>query len=294
MTTDIAPTMQPQVHGIFDANTWTVTYIVHTGPGSACGIIDSVLDYDSKSGRTSHASADKVVNYVREQRLEVRWILETHAHADHLSAAPYLRGKLGGKIGIGSHITEVQRMFKDIFNLEPSFKLDGSQFNHLFHDDEAIELGALVGHVMFVPGHTPACVAYRFGDAVFVGDTLFMPDVGTARCDFPGGNARTLYTSVRRLLSLPPSTRLFMCHDYPPAGRSVRFESTVAEQRASNIHVHDGVTESEFVEMRTKRDAMLEMPTLILPSVQINIRAGELPPKEANGVAYLKIPLNAL
>ena len=294
MNRDTAPTIHPQVHGIFDANTWTVTYVVHTGPGSACAIIDSVLDYDSKSGRTRHTSADKVVDYVRKHQLNVRWILETHAHADHLSAAPYLRGELGGKIGIGVHITQVQRMFKDIFNLEPSFKLDGSQFDHLFQDEEAIELDALVGHVMFVPGHTPACVAYRFGDAVFVGDTLFMPDVGTARCDFPGGNARTLYASVRRLLSLPPSTRLFMCHDYPPASREVRFECTVAEQRASNIHVHDGVTENEFVEMRTKRDALLEMPTLILPSVQINIRAGELPPKEANGVAYLKIPLNML
>lgn len=294
MTSDKLLNESAQVHGIFDATTWTVTYAVHSGPGSACAIIDSVLDYDPKSGRTSHSGADKMVAYVRENKLRVQWILETHAHADHLSAAHYLQSQLGGKIGIGSRITEVQKMFKGIFNLEPSFKLDGSQFDHLFQEEETIELDALVGHVMFVPGHTPACVAYRFGDAVFVGDTLFMPDVGTARCDFPGGDARILYASVRRLLSLPAHTRLFMCHDYPPSGRSVKFESTVAEQRASNIHVHDGITEDQFVEMRTKRDATLEMPALILPSVQINIRAGEFPPQESNGVAYLKIPLNAL
>jgi glyoxylase-like metal-dependent hydrolase (beta-lactamase superfamily II) len=284
----------PQVHGQFDPATWTVTYVVHNGPGSECAIIDSVLDYDPKSGRTRHASADRVIEYVRTHDLKVRWILETHAHADHLSAAPYLRAQLGGKIGIGAHITTVQKVFKGIFNLEPGFKMDGSQFDHLFQEGEAIPLGALSGEVMFVPGHTPACAAYRFGDAVFVGDTLFMPDVGTARCDFPGGNARTLYASIGKLLSLPPQTRLFMCHDYPPDDRPVAFETTVAEQRARNIHVHDGVSEDAFVAMRTRRDATLEMPTLILPSVQVNIRAGELPPQEDNGVAYLKIPLNAL
>ena len=287
-------TTQPQVHGMFDPATWTVTYIVHSGPGSDCAIIDSVLDYDPKSGRTHHACADKVIDYVRANGLKAQWILETHAHADHLSAAPYLRGQLGGKIGIGANITQVQRVFKDVFNLEPGFKHDGSQFDHLFKEGEAIPLGELSGEVMFVPGHTPACAAYRFGDVAFVGDTLFMPDVGTARCDFPGGDARALYASTRKLLSLPPQTRLFMCHDYPPTDRPVAFETTVAEQRAKNIHVHDGVSEDEFVAMRTKRDATLDMPTLILPSVQVNIRAGELPPKEDNGVAYLKIPLNAL
>ncbi|MBT9464443.1 MBL fold metallo-hydrolase [Hydrogenophaga sp.] len=289
-----APTLSPQVHGLFDPATWTVTYVVHNGPGSECAIIDSVLDYDPKSGRTRHASADQVIDYVRSFDLRVRWILETHAHADHLSAAPYLRAQLGGQIAIGGHITDVQKVFKGIFNLEPEFKLDGSQFDHLFDEGDTIELGELRGSVMYVPGHTPACVAYRFGDAVFVGDTLFMPDVGTARCDFPGGDARALYASTRKLLSLPPQTRLFMCHDYPPTDRAVAFETTVAEQRARNIHVHDGVSEAEFVSLRTQRDATLEMPTLILPSVQINIRAGELPPKEANGVAYAKIPLNVL
>lgn len=289
-----ASTLRPQVHGLFDPATWTVTYVVHNGPGSACAIIDPVLDYDPKSGRTQHTSADKVIDYVRTHKLAVQWILETHAHADHLSAAPYLRAQLGGKIGIGSRITKVQRVFKGVFNLEPGFQQDGSQFDHLFQEGDAIALGALTGEVLFVPGHTPACAAYRFGDAVFVGDTLFMPDVGTARCDFPGGDARALYASTRKLLSLPPQTRLFMCHDYPPTDRPVAFETTVAEQRAKNIHVQDGVSEAEFVAMRTKRDATLEMPTLILPSVQVNIRAGQLPPAEDNGVAYLKIPLNAL
>lgn len=294
MTIATTPTSQPQVHGMFDPATWTVTYVVHNGPGSDCAIIDSVLDYDPKSGRTQHASADKVVEYVRAHDLKVKWILETHAHADHLSAAPYLRAQLGGQIGIGGNITDVQKVFKSVFNLEPGFKQDGSQFDHLFKEGETVPLGPLAGEVMYVPGHTPACAAYRFGDAVFVGDTLFMPDVGTARCDFPGGNARTLYASTRKLLGMPPQTRLFMCHDYPPTDRAVAFETTVAEQRAKNIHVHDGVSEDEFVAMRTQRDATLEMPTLILPSVQVNIRAGELPPKEDNGVAYLKIPLNAL
>ena len=287
-------TKQPQVRGFFDPGTWTVTYVVYQAPGSACAIIDSVLDYDPKSGRTSHTSADQVVEYVRANDLKVRWILETHAHADHLSAAPYLRQTLGGKIGIGGQITRVQQVFKGIFHLEPGFAVDGSQFDHLFQDGESFAIGALQAQVLAVPGHTPACAAYQVGDAVFVGDTLFMPDVGTARCDFPGGDAHTLYRSIRRLLSLPPETRLFMCHDYPPNGREVRWTCTVADQRAQNIHVHDGITEEAFVEMRTRRDATLEMPVLILPSVQVNIRAGELPPKEDNGVAYLKIPLNAL
>jgi glyoxylase-like metal-dependent hydrolase (beta-lactamase superfamily II) len=289
-----APSSNPQVHGIFDPATWTITYVVHQGPGTACAIIDSVLDYDPKSGRTRHTSADKVIAYVRDNQLQVQWILETHAHADHLTAAPYLKAQLGGRIAIGNHITTVQQVFKGVFNLEPGFAVDGSQFDHLFGEDEEIRVGGLTGKTLYVPGHTPACVAYQFGDAVFVGDTLFMPDVGTARCDFPGGDARTLYASTRKLLSLPADTRLFMCHDYPPKGREVTFETTVAEQRERNIHVHDGITEEQFVDMRTRRDATLEMPVLILPAVQINIRAGEMPPKEANGIAYAKIPLNAL
>jgi glyoxylase-like metal-dependent hydrolase (beta-lactamase superfamily II) len=253
-----------------------------------------VLDYDPKSGRTGTASADRVIDYVRHHQLQVQWILETHAHADHLSAAPYLKQKLGGQIAIGNQITRVQKVFKDIFNLEPQFKMDGSQFDRLLADGEAFSVGPLTGQVIAVPGHTPACVAYQFGDAVFVGDTLFMPDVGTARCDFPGGDANTLYASVRKLLSLPPQTRLFMCHDYPPKDRPIAFKTTVAEQRAKNIHVHEGISQEQFVRMRTQRDATLEMPVLILPAVQINIRAGAMPPKEANGTAYVKIPLNAL
>ena len=285
---------QPQVHGMFDPATWTVTYVVYEKPGSACAIIDSVLDYDPKSGRTSHASADKAIAFIKANDLKLEWILETHAHADHLSAAPYLKQQVGGKTGIGDQITGVQKVFKGIFNMESSFKLDGSQFDHLFADGETIHIGNISGHTLFVPGHTPACVAYQFGDAVFVGDTMFMPDVGTARCDFPGGDAKTLYASTRKILSLPSATRLFMCHDYPPNDRPVVFETTVAEQRAKNIHVHDGISEAEFVDMRSKRDATLEMPVLILPAVQINIRAGELPPKEDNGISYAKIPLNAL
>jgi len=287
-------TFQPLVHGIFDPATWTVTYVVYEKPGGACAIIDSVLDFDAKSGRTSHASADKVVHYVHEHNLHVKWILETHAHADHLTAAPYLKEKLGGQIGIGAQIGAVQQVFKEVFNLEADFKTDGTQFDVLLSADQSIALDEGVGNIMDLPGHTPACVAYQFGDAVFVGDTLFMPDVGTARCDFPGGNAKSLYASVQKLLSLPDDTRLFMCHDYPPTDRPIAFESTVAQQRAKNIHVHDGVSESDFVSMRNQRDATLEMPALILPSVQVNIRAGELPPPEANGTRYLKIPLNAL
>lgn len=286
--------VRPQVDPFFDPQTWTVTYVVHAGPGTPAAIVDPVLDYDPKSGRTRTASADRVVAHVRQLGLQVQWILETHAHADHLSAAPWLRQQLGGRIGIGARITEVQKVFQGVFHLEPEFRTDGSQFDHLFSDGETFALGELPVEVLQVPGHTPACAAYRVGDAVFVGDTLFMPDVGTARCDFPGGNARTLYRSIRRILSLPPSTRLFMCHDYPPGGREVRFESTVAEQRAHNIHVHDGIGEDAFVEMRTRRDATLEMPVLILPSVQVNIRAGQMPPPEANGTTYLKIPVNAL
>ena len=286
--------MQAQVKAFFDPATWTVSYVVFDAPGGHCALVDSVLDYDPKSGRTRTDSADQLIAFVREQNLMVDWILETHAHADHLSAAPYLRKHLGGKIAIGGKITQVQNVFKGIFHLEPEFATNGSQFDHLFEDGDTFAIGTLQAQALSVPGHTPACMAYQVGDAVFVGDTLFMPDVGTARCDFPGGNAHTLYQSVRKLLSLPPKTRLFMCHDYPPEGREAQWECTVADQRARNIHVHDGVSEAAFVAMRTKRDAGLAMPVLILPSVQVNIRAGELPPPEANGVSYLKIPLNAL
>jgi glyoxylase-like metal-dependent hydrolase (beta-lactamase superfamily II) len=290
----MSPPPSPQVHGIFDRGTCTVTYVVHAGPGSACAIIDSVLDYDPKSGRTRTASADEAIAYVAANRLAVEWILETHAHADHLTAAPYLKGRLGGRTGIGEHITTVQKVFKGIYNLEPAFRQDGSQFDRLFRDGEEFRIGGLDVRVMHVPGHTPADLAYLVGDAVFVGDTLFMPDVGTARCDFPGGDARKLYASIRRILELPPQTRLFMCHDYPPEHRPVAFETTVAQEREKNIHVRDGVAEHEFVQMRTKRDATLDMPVLILPAVQVNIRAGEMPAAEANGVTYLKIPVNAL
>jgi glyoxylase-like metal-dependent hydrolase (beta-lactamase superfamily II) len=284
----------PIVQAFFDEATSTVSYVVHSGPGSACAIVDSVLDYDPKSGRTRTTSADQLIAFVRQHALRLEWILETHAHADHLSAAHHLRQQLGGRIAIGRDITRVQEVFKGLFNLEPGFQPDGSQFDRLLADGETVAIGPLQATVMAVPGHTPACVAYRIGDAVFVGDTLFMPDVGTARCDFPGGDAHVLYASTRKLLSLPPETRLFLCHDYPPNDRPVACQTTVAAQRAHNIHVHDGVSEAQFVEMRTRRDATLAMPVLILPAVQVNIRAGALPPPEANGTAYLKIPLNAL
>jgi glyoxylase-like metal-dependent hydrolase (beta-lactamase superfamily II) len=286
--------MNPIVKGFFDHDTWTVTYVVYEKPGSPCAIIDSVLDYDPKSGRTSTAAADEVIAFVHANNLQVAWILETHAHADHLTAAPYLKEKLGGRTAIGANIRIVQEVFKGIFNLESSFATDGSQFDHLFAEGETFQIGRLAGEVMYLPGHTPACAGYRIGNAVFVGDTIAMPDVGTARCDFPGGDASILYQSIKKLLSLPPDTRLFMCHDYPPAGRDVCFETTVAAEREKNIHVHDGVDEATYVEMRTTRDQGLAMPVLILPAVQVNIRAGHLPPPEQNGVSYLKIPLNAL
>lgn len=286
--------MSPLVKAFFDKDTWTVSYVVYEKPGSACAIIDSVLDYDPKSGRTTTRSADELISFVRVQDLRVSWILETHAHADHLTAAPYLQKQLGGQIGIGEHIRTVQQVFKKVFNLEPEFAVDGSQFDTLFTDNQRFSIGNLEGEVIFLPGHTPACTAYKIGDAVFVGDTIAMPDVGTARCDFPGGDARQLYRSIKKLLSLPPETRLFMCHDYPPAGRDVCYETTVADERAQNIHVHDGIDEDAYVAMRTQRDAGLAMPVLILPAVQVNIRAGNLPPAESNGTVYLKIPVNAL
>jgi glyoxylase-like metal-dependent hydrolase (beta-lactamase superfamily II) len=279
----------------FDADTFTFTYVVDNGPGTHCAVIDSVLNYDPKSGRTTTTSADEVIAYVHANQLRTQWLLETHAHADHLSAAPYLKKSLGGKIAIGQAIRTVQGVFKKIFNLEPEFQLDGSQFDHLFAPDETFQIGELHAQAWHVPGHTPADMAYLInGDTVFVGDTLFMPDVGSARCDFPGGDAHTLFASARRILSLPGNTRLMMCHDYPPDGRDVRPQTTVSEERAHNIHLHDGISEEQFVSMRTERDATLAMPTLLLPSIQVNIRAGELPPAEDNGVQYLKIPLNAV
>lgn len=286
--------MNPQVLGFHDSATGTVSYVVHGGAGTECALIDPVLDYDPKSGCTSTASAQRLVDCVAHLGLRTRWILETHAHADHMSAAAWLRQRLGGEIAIGGRISEVQAVFKKLFNLGDEFAADGSQFDRRLADGESLALGSLRIDVMAVPGHTPACVAYRIGDAVFVGDTLFMPDVGSARCDFPGGSATELYRSVRRLLALPPATRLFMCHDYPPAGRSPQWETTVADQRSRNIHMHDGVTEEAFVAMRTARDRTLDMPQLILPSLQVNIRAGALPPADANGIAYLRIPLNAV
>lgn len=286
--------MRPQVEPFFDSATSTFTYVVHAGDGTAAAVIDSVLDYDPKSGRTSTASADRVIAFVRDHDLRIEWLLETHAHADHLSAAHYLKRELGGKIAIGEQIRLVQRTFKGVFNLGEDVPADGTQFDHLFAADEAFQVGALGAHALHVPGHTPADVAYQIGDAVFVGDTLFMPDVGSARCDFPGGDAHTLYRSVRKLLSLPPQTRLFMCHDYPPASRDANCETTVDEERRKNVHLHEGVSEDDFVEMRTARDRTLSMPVLILPAVQVNIRAGDMPTPESNGVRYLKIPLNAL
>jgi glyoxylase-like metal-dependent hydrolase (beta-lactamase superfamily II) len=286
--------MRPIVKPFFDPTTGTVTYVVFQSGYPDCAVIDPVLDYDPKAGCTSTTSADKIIEFVRQHGLRVQWILETHAHADHLSAAHYLRGQFGGKITIGENIRIVQGVFQKLFNLEPGFQIDGSQFDHLFREDEEFSIGGLTAKALYVPGHTPADTAYQIGDAVFVGDTLFMPDVGTARCDFPGGDAHTLYRSIRKLLDLPGDTRLFMCHDYPPEGREPQWETTVLAQRAHNIHVHDGVTEEQFVHMREARDATLAMPTLILPSVQVNIRAGGFPPAEENGISYLKIPLNAL
>ncbi len=282
----------PLIEAFYDEVTGTVSYVVHDGERAA--IVDPVLDFDPKSGRTRTVSADRVLAHVKANSLAVDWILETHAHADHLTAAPYLKDKLGGQIAIGTQIRRVQTVFKTLFNMEPEFADDGSQFDHLFADGERFRIGALEAQAICVPGHTPADMAYRIGDAVFVGDTMFMPDVGTARCDFPGGDARTLYRSIRRLLDLPGDTRLYMCHDYPPAGRAAAWETTVAEQRATNIHVHDGVSEEDFVQLRNARDATLAMPVLILPSIQVNVRAGHLPPAEDNGVHYLKLPVNAL
>ena len=284
---------EPTIQSFFDPETSTVTHVVSDPATARAAIIDSVLDYDPKSGHTSHASADKVIAHVRQAGLHVDWLLETHAHADHLSAAPYLKEKLGGKIAIGRHICEVQGVFKKIFNA-PDMNTEGAEFDHLFDDGERFQIGQVEVRVMHTPGHTPACLTYLMGRDAFVGDTLFMPDYGSARCDFPGGDAAVLYRSIKKVLALAPDTRLHLCHDYPPGGRAPAWVSTVAEERAGNIHFHDGVSAAVFVSLRTARDKTLAMPVLILPAVQVNVRAGQLPPPEDNGVRYLKIPVNLL
>ncbi len=283
----------PSIQSFFDPDTFTVTHVVSDPATRRAAIIDSVFDFDPKSGRTSHLNADRVIDYVRQSGLAVDWLLETHAHADHFSAAPYLKDKLGGKTGIGLHIRDVQKVFKTIFNVS-DMNTDGSDFDQLFDDGDQFFIGELVVRVVHTPGHTPACLTYVVGEEAFVGDTLFMPDYGTARCDFPGGDAATLYRSIKKVLSLPPATRLHPCHDYQPGGRDPMWVSSVAEQNEKNIHVHEGIAEDEFVRMRTARDKTLAMPTLILPAIQVNVRAGHLPVPEDNGVSYLKIPLNLL
>lgn len=283
----------PDVVPFFDESTNTLTYIVRDPGSTHCALVDSVLDLDYASGTIDYAGADRLIAYIRENHLTLDWILETHVHADHLSAAPYIKQELGGRIAIGHHIRTVQETFADIFAAGPGFSRDGSQFDELLAEQDSIEIGGLQGYAMHTPGHTPACMSYVIGDAVFVGDTLFMPDYGTARCDFPGGNAATLYQSIKRILTLPAETRIFVCHDYLPDGRALEFETTVASERANNIHVKDGISEAEFVAMREARDATLGMPNLILPSLQINMRAGHMPPPEADGRFFLKVPLNA-
>lgn len=286
--------MQPDVTAFFDEATNTASYIVKDPNGPACAIIDSVLDFDYAAARIATAAADRLIAHVRARDLEVAWILETHVHADHLSAAPYLQEKLGGKIGIGDRICEVQEVFGKVFNAGTAFERDGSDFDQLFVEQDRLEIGGLSGSVLHTPGHTPACLTYVIGDAAFVGDTIFMPDFGTARCDFPGGSARQLWHSIHKILSLPEDTRIFTCHDYKAPGRDeFAWESTVGEQKAKNKHIADA-TEDEFVEMRETRDAALAMPRLIVPSIQVNMRAGKMPEAEDNGTVYLKVPINRL
>ena len=285
----------PMVEAFFDEPTFTASYVVYDSVARRAAIVDSVLDFDQASGRTSTASADAIADFVREAGLTVDWLLETHAHADHLSAAPYLQERLGGQLAIGREILEVQKVFGTIFNEGTEFARDGSQFDRLLDDGDRIEIGEIPVTVLHVPGHTPADLAYVVGDAAFVGDTMFMPDYGTARADFPGGEARTLYRSIRRLMRLPQETRVFLCHDYKAVGRDqYAWETTIGAERTGNVHVHDGVSEADFVAMRTQRDATLDMPRLILPSIQINMRGGHFPEPEANGTRYLKLPLNLL
>ena len=284
----------PHVISFFDDRTFTITHLVACRETRRAAVIDPVLDYDAAAGRTYRDSAEALVNQIAQDRLQVDWILETHVHADHLTAAPFLKEQLGGRTGIGANVGKVQKTFAGIFNAEPAFKTDGSQFDHLFADGEEFRIGNLTARVMFTPGHTPACATYVIGDAAFVGDTLFAPDYGTARCDFPGGDARLLYASIQKILALPPQTRLFLCHDYLPDGRDVVMHTTVTDQRANNIHLKGMKDADAFAAMRTARDAKLKMPALIIPSVQVNMRAGHMPPPEANGTVYLKTPINKL
>ena len=287
--------MTPRVDTFFHEGTYTASHVVWDPATGTAAIIDPVLDYDPKSGRTSHEAADELIRFVRQSGLTVAWILETHVHADHLTAAPYLKEQLGGATGIGAHVRTVQDTFKSVFNADDSFVSDGSQFDRLFEDGDTFSLGEIEGRVIHTPGHTPACITYQIDDAAFVGDTLFMPDYGTARVDFPAGDAETLYASIQKIFTLPDETRLFMCHDYKAPGRDVyAWQTTVGEERSNNIHVHDGVDKAAFVDMRTARDKTLSMPMLILPSVQVNMRAGHFPPAEDNGVRYLKIPIDLL
>ncbi|CAM5313642.1 MBL fold metallo-hydrolase OS=Stutzerimonas stutzeri OX=316 GN=CXK95_13325 PE=4 SV=1 [Stutzerimonas stutzeri] len=287
--------MSARIEAFFDPDTFTYSYVVSDPQTRQCAVIDSVLDYDAASGRTSHQAADRIIDYIRTHELQVQWLLETHVHADHLSAAHYLKQHLGGRLAIGERITEVQRTFAELFNAGADFATDGRQFDQLFRDGERFQIGNLDAQALHTPGHTPACLTYLIGDAAFVGDTLFMPDYGTARCDFPGGDARTLYRSIQKLFALPDSTRVFLCHDYKAPGRKTFFhETSIGAERVHNVHIHAGITEEEFVTMRTARDATLGLPALILPSVQINMRGGELPPAESNGTRYLKIPLDRL
>ncbi|WP_458377516.1 MBL fold metallo-hydrolase [Pseudomonas fluorescens] len=287
--------MPALIEAFLDPASSTYSYVIYEADGGQCAIVDPVLDYDPAAGRTATTQADKIIAFVGEHQLQVQWLLETHAHADHLSAAPYLRRELGGRIAIGQSISKVQGVFKNLFNLEPEFAVDGSQFDHLFAPDESFMIGNLKATALHVPGHTPADMAYLIGNSIIlVGDTLFMPDVGTARCDFPGGNASQLFASIQKLLAFPASVRLYVCHDYPPEAREPQCQTTVGEQRKRNIHVHDGIGEAAFVAMRTQRDAGLGMPTLLLPAIQVNVRAGDFPPPEDNGITYLKIPLNKL
>lgn len=285
--------MQPIVQGFFDPVTFTASYVVRDSGSRACAIIDPVLDFDAASGKTRTGSADAILAYILAHDLRVEWIIDTHVHADHLTAAPYLQAQSGGRTAIGAQVVIVQEEFRKIFNCEAEFRTDGSQFDKLLQDGEKLMIGGLEMRAMHTPGHTPACMSYLAGDAAFIGDTMFMPDYGTARADFPGGDARALYRSIRKILALPPATRLFLCHDYlAPNRKEFVWETTVAAQKSGNVHIHDGVKEEDFVTMRTTRDATLNMPALILPAVQINMRAGHLPPAESNGVSYLKLPLN--
>jgi glyoxylase-like metal-dependent hydrolase (beta-lactamase superfamily II) len=284
--------IHPDITGFFDRDTSTISYVVKDPASSACAIIDAVMDFDYASGRMSTVSADRLIAHITSSGLTLEWLIETHAHADHLSGAPYIQQKLGGKIGIGEHIRTVQDVFGKVFNEGSEFQRDGSQFDQLFRDGDRYSIGGMSVHVMHTPGHTPACTTHVMGDAAFVGDTLFMPDGGTARADFPGGDARILYRSIKRVLALPAATRLFMCHDYGPGGREIAYETTVATERAENIHVRDGVTEDEFVALRTSRDKTLPQPKLIIPSLQVNMRAGHLPPPDQSGRQFLKVPIN--